>query len=249
MSSIIPDKKNILFLDIGNSSIKAAYREDLHWKRPDSFRINSASDLVGWINEHHKDFGTIVIASVVQDLTQAILERLQTKNVRVFSIDDIPKDLLDYNTPETLGIDRFFTCYGAVAQTSKPAVVVDAGTACTIDYMSADFVYRGGIIMPGIGILEKSVRKFAPRLPTVLRSIPDEWPGKSTKDSLRWGLYGVYRDGIISALGKYREEFEDFDLMLTGGDAEWISSTLGMEAKVRPMLIFEGMHFFLKDYL
>lgn len=249
MSSIIPDKKNILYLDIGNTSIKAAYREDLHWKRPDSFMINSASDLVDWINRNHKDFGTIVISSVVQDLTHSLLERLQTKNIRLFSIDDIPRDLLDYNTPETLGIDRFFTCYGAVAQTSKPAVVVDAGTACTIDYMSADFVYRGGLIMPGIGIMEKSLREFAPRLPAVLRSIPDEWPGKSTKDSLRWGLYGIYRESILSALKKYREEFEDFDLMLTGGDAEWISSTLEMEAKVHPMLIFEGMHFFMEDYL
>lgn len=249
MSSIIPENKSTLYLDIGNSSIKAAYREDLHWKRPDSFMINSASDLVDWINQHHKDFGTIVIASVVEDSTRAILGRLQTEEVRVLSIGDIPGDLLDYKTPETLGIDRFFTCYGAVVQTSKPAVVIDAGTACTIDYMSGDFVYRGGVIMPGIGILEKALRNFAPQLPAVLRSIPDEWPGKSTKDSLCWGLYGTYRDSIQGILKRYEEQFEDFDLMITGGAAEWVGDILGQDVKIRPMLIFEGMQFFLKDYL
>lgn len=249
MNDIIPGKDNILYLDIGNSSIKAAYKEDLNWIRPDPFKIKNASELVEWINQHQKEFGLVIIASVVRDTTQAIIDRLDIEKVRVFSIDDIPADLLDYKTPETLGMDRFFACYGAVAQTSKPAVVIDAGTACTVDYMSGDFVYRGGLIMPGIGILEKSIRNFAPALPAVLRSVPDEWPGKSTKESLRWGLYGTFRDSVHAALQRYEERYNDYDLMITGGEAEWLSSILERESKVRPMLVFEGMQFFLEDYL
>lgn len=249
MNDIIPGKDNILYLDIGNSSIKAAYKEDLNWIRPDSFKIKNASELVEWINQHQKEFRLVVIASVVRDTTQAIIDRLDIEKVRVFSIDDIPVDLLDYKTPDTLGMDRFFACYGAVAQTSKPAVVIDAGTACTVDYMSGDFVYRGGLIMPGIGILEKSIRNFAPALPAVLRSVPDEWPGKSTKESLRWGLYGAFRDSVHTTLQRYEERYNDYDLMITGGEAEWLSSILERESKVRPMLVFEGMQFFLEDYL
>lgn len=249
MRDIIPDKDNILYLDIGNSSIKAAYKEDLDWIRPDSFKIKNASELVEWINQHQKDFGMVVIASVVDTTTEAIVNRLDIEKVRVLTVSDIPADLLDYKTPETLGLDRFFACYGAVAQTSKPAVVIDAGTACTIDYMSGDFVFRGGIIMPGIGILEKSLREFAPNLPAVLRTLPDEWPGKSTKNSLRWGLYGAFRNSIHSLLNTYEEQFDDFDIMITGGDAEWLSSILERESKVRPMLVFEGIQYFLEDYL
>ena len=249
MRNIIPEKDNVLYLDIGNSSIKAAYKEELNWVRPDSFKISNAKELVDWINKHDKKFGRVVIVSVVQDTTRAIADQLSIDNVRLLTVKDIPMDLLDYNTPETLGLDRFFACYGAVAQTSKPAVVIDAGTACTIDYMSGDFVFRGGIIMPGIGILEESLRKFAPELPTVLRSIPDEWPGKSTKASLRWGLYGAFADSIQAALKKYEVKFDDFDLMITGGAAEWLSTTLQKESKVKPMLVFEGIHYFLEDYL
>lgn len=249
MSSIIPPDSNTLYLDIGNSSIKAAYREDLKWERPNSNLISNASELVAWINQHQKNFSSVVVSSVVKKTTDAILNLLKSEKVRVFSNDDIPADLLDYRTPDTLGIDRFFSCYGAVAQTSKPAVVIDAGTACTIDYMSGDFVFRGGVIMPGIGILENSIRKHAPQLPTVLPSIPGEWPGKTTKDSLRWGLYGGYRDSILAVLEKFEQQFDDFDLMITGGSGEWISEVLDRESKVHPMLIFEGMHFFLEDYL
>lgn len=248
MRNIIPEKENILYLDIGNSSIKAAYREELNWIRPGSFKINNAKELVDWINEHERDFGMVVIASVVQETTRAIADRLSINKVRELTVKDIPSDLLDYKTPETLGLDRFFACYGAVAQTSKPVVVIDAGTACTIDYMSGDFVFRGGIIMPGIGILEESLRNFAPELPPVLRSIPDEWPGKSTKASLRWGLYGAFVDGIQSALNKYQQHYGDFDLVITGGAAEWLSSLFERESKVRPMLVFEGIHYFLEDH-
>lgn len=249
MSSIIPENNSTLYIDIGNSSIKAAYRDEFQWERPDSQLLSNASDLVDWINRHQKNFESIVIASVVEETTSAILNLLESENVRVFSIGDIPSDLLDYKTTDTLGIDRFFSCYGAVAQTSKPAVVIDAGTACTIDYMSGDFVFRGGVIMPGIGILEQSLRAHAPGLPAVLPSIPDQWPGKTTKDSLRWGLYGGFRDAILAVLENYEEHYEDFDLMITGGSAEWVSQVLGRESKVHPMLIFEGMHFFLEDYL
>lgn len=248
MNDIIPDKNNILYLDIGNSSIKAAYKEDLNWTRPDSFKIRNASELVEWINRHHMDFGMVVIASVVNDTTQAIVERLEIKNVRVLTVEDIPGDLLDYKTPKTLGIDRFFACYGAVAQTSKPVVVIDAGTACTVDYMSGDFVFRGGVIMPGIGIMEKALRDYAPNLPAVLRTLPEEWPGKTTKTSLRWGLYGSFADSIQGALKKHEERFDNFELVLTGGAAEWLSSILPGEPKVRPMLIFEGIQYFLEDH-
>lgn len=248
MRNIIPKKNNILYLDIGNSSIKAAYKEELNWVRPDSFKISNAKELVDWINRHEKDFEMVVIVSVVQKTTRAIADRLSIDKIRILTVKDIPSDLLDYKTPETLGLDRFFACYGAVAQTSKPAVVIDAGTACTIDYMSGDFIFRGGIIMPGIGILEESLRKFAPELPTVLRSIPDEWPGKSTKASLGLGLFGAFADSIQAALYKYEKQYDDFDLVMTGGAAEWLSSSLQKVSKVRPMLVFEGIHYFLEDH-
>ena len=102
--------------------------------------------------------------------------------------------------------------------------------------------------MPGMAILEKGLEQYAPKLPTVIRMVPGSWPGKNTESSIQWGLAGFFRDGIEAALRRYEEQYGDFDLSATGGDAEWVSSLLSREAKVRPNLIFEGMYRFIEDY-
>lgn len=249
MDDFIPDSEAVLYLDIGNSTIKAGYREGLKWKRPEAGRVHNAETLLDWINEHRSRFQFIVISSVVPKVTRAVTDKLQNRRVRVLSVDDIPGDLINYKTPETLGIDRFFACYGAVAHTRKPVVVIDAGTACTLDYMSADSAYQGGIILPGIGILEKSVKEYAPNLPEVERAVPEEWPGRSTRESLQWGLAGMMRNSILVYLEKYASAYGDYELVLTGGDAGWMDSLLDQPAKVRPMLVFEGMQRYLETHL
>lgn len=249
MSDFIPDWEHILFLDVGNYSIKAAYKKGRHWKRPDSGIITNAEVLIRWIRDHGQTFQLIVICSVVPEVTRALSSQLPKQKVRVLKTKDLPEDLLDYETPETLGVDRFFSCYGAVSQTQKSAVVIDAGTACTIDFMSADFIYRGGVIMPGLGVVEKSVREHIPTLPHVSRQLPDVWPGRSTRQSLQWGVAGMYQGAISHYLEKYRQSFKAFDVFITGGDAKVISEWIECSQKIHPMLLFEGMQRFLERYI
>lgn len=249
IKNIIPDINTTLFIDVGNSSIKVAYQVGMKWQKPDRYKPDNAADLLNWINSRARKFELIVIISVVDEVTKALVENMETEKYRVLGINDIPDDLLDYETSETLGIDRFFACYGAVAHTNKASVVIDSGTACTIDYMSQDYVYRGGVIMPGISTVESAMKKHAPALPSVPRTLPTGWPGKSTKTSLQWGIAGAYRDSIHASLRRYEEQFGDFDLVLTGGDADWIASVIQWKNKVRPLLVFEGIRRFLEDYL
>lgn len=246
---IIPRSGSKLFIDIGNSSLKAAFTEGRAWKNPNRSGLQTASDFVEWFNRYSERFELIIIISVVRDVTGALVQGIQTEKYRILQVDDIPADLIDYETPETLGLDRFFGCYGAVTQTQKAVVVIDAGSACTIDYMAADFLYRGGIIMPGLTILEDALKEHIPSLPMVERDIPDVWPGKSTKASLQWGITGAYIKAIEGMLEKHRREFGDFELVLTGGYADLIARYLDRELKVRSSLVFDGMRDFLKDYL
>lgn len=249
ITNIIPSENSILYIDIGNTSIKAAYKDGVQWKYPGREKLRTASDLVEWANQHQKEFELTVVCSVVPDITNAIREGLNSNRIRVFSAEDIPEDLILYETPGTLGIDRFFACYGALSYTPKAVVVIDAGTACTIDYMTPDSVFVGGVIMPGIGILEKALKEQAPELPSVGRHLPEVWPGRSTRTSLQWGLSGAFKDSLEAALDRYEEQFEEFELNITGGDAQWISQVVDRESKVRPNLIFEGIYRYLEDYL
>lgn len=248
-SNIIPDDSLTLYLDIGHTSIKASYQEGLKWAEAVRFNTREYSKLVKWIDHHDSDFGLIIVVSVVPDVSKALVSRIRSIPVRILKYEDIPDDLLHYDTPERLGLDRFFACYGAVAHTNKSVVVIDAGTACTIDYMSENYEFNGGVITPGIGIVEKSLQKYVPNLPVVSREVPEIWPGKSTRSSLQWGIAGLYRDSLNAMIERYGREQGGFEVVLTGGDVEWIQPMLSRDSKVRPMLVFEGIKRFLEDYL
>lgn len=235
--------EKFLFLDVGNSAVKAVYRQKGKWTSVHHKGKGHATDLIEWIKSHIRDFEAIVMSSVRKEIGNAFEEELQEVECITLSVGDIPDEMLDYATPETLGIDRFLACYGAVALTSKSAVVIDAGTACTIDFISADEVFRGGVIAPGFSAFNALLSKRAPVLPFIESDtlIPEVWPGKSTIASLAWGQAGFYRDAIMAALKRYEEEYDSFDVFITGGDARKIESLLGMQGRIRPFLVFKGM--------
>lgn len=233
--------KKTLYLDIGNSSIKGAYKVGTQWMVLTDERIFTALELVNWIQKHPDSFDEIVIASVRDDVTEAIAKELKHHKIIEISVSDIPRDLLNYETPKTLGIDRFLSCYGATGQTNTSVVVIDAGTATTIDIMDQDDTYHGGVIIPGIWGFSEVLSRKAPALPFVEFEIPKQWPGKNTVDSLKWGQAGFYEFGVVGILKKYEEEFGDYELFLTGGDATVLEELLKKESKVRPFLVFEGL--------
>jgi type III pantothenate kinase len=233
--------KNILYLDIGNSSIKGAFKKGLKWELIHSERPLTALDLVNWINEHPEAFSEIVVSSVRADVREAIHEQFYDMRLTELSIKDIPRELLDYETIDTLGIDRFLACYGATEQTTNSVVVIDAGTAITIDFMDQDDVYHGGIIAPGLAAFAEILHEKAPALPNVEMDVPKIWPGKSTVNSLKWGQAGFYKMALEGFLDKYETEFGSFELFVTGGDSRLVEAMISCESKVRPLLVFEGM--------
>lgn len=240
--------KRTLFMDVGNSSIKGAFYKDDEWVNLHPKGVTSAADFIEWIKVRSKSFDSILIASVRVDITSALKDALSMFEIKMITIHDVPDYKIDYKTPKTLGVDRYLGCLGAIQHTSKGVVVIDGGSACTLDYMAADGVYHGGVIMPGLNLILNVFREKAPELPLVELGIPKEWPGKSTQESLQWGQAGVFRDGIKAILTRYREHFGDFDLYLTGGDAKDISSLIDEEHIVRPNLVFDGMKVLISSH-
>lgn len=233
--------KRTLFIDVGNSTIKGAFYKDDEWVNLHPKGVASAADFIEWIKVRSKSFDSILIASVRVDITGALKTALNKFDIKVITIHDVPEYKIDYKTPKTLGVDRYLGCLGAVRHTSKAVVVIDGGSACTVDYMAADGIYHGGVIMPGLHLMQIIFREKTPELPIIELGIPNEWPGKSTQESLQWGQVGFFKDGIKAALNRFKEHFGDFDLYLTGGDAKDISSFIEVDHIIRPNLVFEGM--------
>lgn len=233
--------KNTLYLDIGNSSIKGAYRNGLNWEPLEVEKPLSSQGFVNWVKAHPESFSEIVVSSVRKDVLEVTRQQLPDIHFKELSVKDIPRRMLNYETIDTLGIDRFLACYGAMDQTKSSVVVIDAGTAITIDFMDENNIYHGGVIAPGLTGFGEILPSKAPALPNVDMEIPRTWPGKSTVDSLKWGQAGFYKMAIAGLLKKYEDEFGPFDLFITGGDGKVIKAMIERESKFRSFLVFDGM--------
>ena len=227
--------EDIAFLDVGNSSVKAGIRKEDFWHIQS---IKNLEDLLSHLKEMKVKY---VIAASVRSGTDWLDPLVDAFPVAVLESADIPRENLAYQTPETLGIDRYLACRGAYLMEQKPVVVIDAGSACTIDYMDGNGVFQGGVIMPGLKALQQVFFGAAPSLPHIEFEVPDIFPGKSSKESLQWGLSQFLLDGILANLARYESEFGEFTLYLSGGDAEVLASYLNREVIIRADLIFAGM--------
>lgn len=238
-----------LFIDIGNSFIKAAIYTGGGWSVVFRGETSDERRFLTWLDER-KD-NRIIVCSVHNEVTQKLNRRYSESKLKFLSNRDIPGKLIQYDTQETLGMDRFLTCFAASLISGGAAVVIDAGSACTVDYITAESVFQGGIIMPGHRLMVHSVKKDLPALPGPDELIPTRWPGKSSLDSVRWGTTGAFMEAIKGFLALYTGSFGEFNLFITGGDAHLIKKYLNdkFPLKEHPFLLFEGMKSFESEYL
>lgn len=240
-------KMKELYLDIGNSFLKMATRDNRSWRivfDGEHSRLNELYSII----ETASDLKEVLVSSVRRDITQRITENLPGVTFRKFGTADIPVKMLNYKTPETLGLDRFLVCLGAARESQNTdVIVIDSGSACTVDMMTKKYVYCGGIIMPGLSIVKNAMKNHLPELPAASHEIPKEWPGKSTTECIEWGVNGGFLFAIRGFLEKYRATVDDPDIYITGGDAVKLIEWLGDDADhfiYRKDLIWEGMEKF-----
>lgn len=238
-----------LFIDVGNSYIKAVEKTGPDWNICFKNKLDGEAEFYEWLKKRNDQ--KIVVCSVVWRITQVLNHTYSGRKLKIIDVNALPEHLIDYHTPQTLGVDRFLVCHGAVQFSKKHVVVIDSGSACTIDIMTADGVYRGGVIMPGLSLIREFMSEKLPSLPVSGCHLPGTWPGKSSIDSILWGTAGMMSEAIVGFLRKYTDKFGSYDLFLTGGGANVIADLLKNEMKfvMNPHLLFEGMKMVEMEYL
>ncbi|MCC5907871.1 MAG: type III pantothenate kinase [Balneolaceae bacterium] len=234
-----------IYLDIGNSSFKLAEYQNGNWTILCKEPVNRPEKVINFLQIKCEN-RELVISSVRKEVETKLTENLSDINIYSLHVSQVPSKLLNYNTPETLGIDRFLSCFGAASLSKKAVIVIDAGSACTIDYMTAERVFHGGVIMPGLRIFKKVMADALPELPEVDESLPANWPGKSTNECIRWGLYGGYASAVEAFIRKHQTGKAETEIYITGGDALLLKKLLNgrKELKHHEYLLFEGMREF-----
>lgn len=142
-----------------------------------------------------------------------------------------------YKNPAQLGVDRWCALIGARSLVSSAALVVMAGTATTIDTLTADGCFPGGLILPGSDLMRQSLRRGTAGLP-IADGRHVDWPD-CTDDAIASGIVEAQAGAIERAWR--RLEAPEKVCLIGGGNAEQLAHCLALPCRVTHNLPLEGL--------
>jgi type III pantothenate kinase len=147
-----------------------------------------------------------------------------------------------YEPPGDVGADRIVNGVAAFAAYGGPVIVVDFGTATTLDVVTRKGEYLGGVICPGVGISADALFQRAARLPRVDVRHPGKVIGRSTVGSIQSGIYFGYAAMVEGLIARLRSELgEPARVVATGGLAETLAGEIPSIEAVDPVLTLTGL--------
>lgn len=169
---------------------------------------------------------------------------------------EMPIDIthsLDASGEKTVGQDRLFNALGAFAMRPEACVIVDAGTAVTVDFIDGEGVFHGGAIAPGARMMLRALREQTDALPEVAFAEPEglgdpavlgslEPFGKNTPQAMLNGVFFSIRGLVRVLTERYAEKYEAYPrVVVTGGDAQTIFGSEELVDAIVPDLTLRGL--------
>ena len=144
--------------------------------------------------------------------------------------------------PGLTGVDRVLNIAAAHQQLGGACVVVDAGTALTVDVCNDDGEFLGGSIGPGAGIMLEALHQRTAKLPAVKLRVPTGAIGKSTEEAILHGVYHGIRGAVKELVEGYATELGHWpEVIATGGDAKVLFEGWELVHAVAPDLTLYGI--------
>lgn len=149
--------------------------------------------------------------------------------------------------PSQVGSDLIVTAVAALAEYPAPLLLIDMGTATTVQVIEPKNVFIGGLILPGVMVSLDSLSNRAAQLPGISLEMPKHIVGKNTVDCMRSGaMYGTAAmlDGIIDRITQ--ELGHSFTVVATGGLAQFITPLCNHEIILEKELLLKGLNIIYK---
>lgn len=238
---------NVFAVDAGNTHLRIAsidcrsYKEStiIHVER-DGF-VSILRELI----EQDESNTTILAVSTVVASIRAWLEESACEAGFVGTIvwcDHTKSELIQSKYSETLGIDRYVDAVAAVElYPGRDVIVIDSGTATTVDWITADRVFAGGVIIPGLGLKAKVITGGTDQLPPIdpyTISVVD--CPVNTMDAIGSGLLLDCAGGIEKAVAYARQKVPNAVIVACGGGWELIRPYVDEEYCTVPDLTLKG---------
>ena len=244
----------LLVIDVGNTHItlgvydgeevKATFRATTKQPRTSDEYGIQLCDLLEHRNFKIEEITDVIISSVVPD----IMHSLGSAIIKYFHVKPIVPTTLEMglkiNTehPKDIGPDRVVDAVAAYEKYGGPVIVVDFGTATTYDIITADGVFEGGVISPGIRTSARALWGGAAMLPEIEIRKPDSIIAKETVSSMQGGLVFGYIGQTEYIIRKIKESgYEDAKVVATGGLGNIIVPETDSIDIYDPMLTLDGL--------
>ncbi len=147
-----------------------------------------------------------------------------------------------YREPTRLGVDRWAALIAARWLSIKPMVVVDAGSACTIDAMNGTGRHKGGWIAPGLGLMKNALLSGTRGVSTQSLSETSAGWGVETAQAVQGGLEAALAGMIERAIRRLeQEENEPVECVISGGDGDRLRSLIEAPCHYDPALVLKGV--------
>ena len=147
-----------------------------------------------------------------------------------------------YQCPSQLGVDRWLCLLALRHHHPLPACVMDCGTAITVDMLDARGIHLGGLITPGLTLMKKSLYQGTQQL-----QFSEHHYSAGLADCTE---AGIYSGTLFSAVGLIEyvlaNQAENFQLILTGGDAELLAEYIVQDLIIEPDLVLQGLSVYLE---
>jgi len=246
----------MLLVDIGNARIKWALQDADNWKTGEPLqRQNRAfKDIArpAWKDLEAPE--RVIVSNVAgEDYRKSVqtwVKRRWKVTPEFLPVTEQQCDVSNaYSAPQRLGADRWANLLAVHAHYKGPAVVIDCGTAITIDAIAADGTHLGGLIVPGMDLMVSALTGHAPGIQIEEADNQEiSLLGRSTEAAVSGGV-------LYTAIALVERVFMDLqgelgnrtNLLLTGGDATRILPLLGSRPEYVPDLVLKGLAVYAEE--
>lgn len=214
------------------------------------FRSTELREMSDWLkgrSERKVVFATVgaeqEAVSLIADLQDFGFEVYRVQTSEIDGFQHCYKDI------SHLGVDRWLTML-ALRHLNKPLLIIDVGTAITVDWMDAEGKHLGGWIAPGFALMQESLVRRSARL-RIQDTAPESVIGQGTESAIGTGCSAALNGTCAQAI-EYADQLfgaGQYQIYLTGGGVRHLHIDALPNPVSRPHLVLEGLYAWLKENL
>jgi type III pantothenate kinase len=240
---------DLIAVNCGNSRIQVGRFAAGVLQGSERFPNQASAEVVQRILEWWEALGggpPVLIASVNDPVARPLAALLEDQlSTGVYHVgDDVPVPVGRQLDPETItGVDRLLNAAAAYDRVKQACIVVDAGSAVTVDFVDGEGTFHGGAILPGARMQLAALHEGTAALPEIPFVAPDEEPiGRSTGQAMLNGVFYGIRGAVQRLVERYADHYGAYPMVIaTGGDAEALFSDEDLVDRVVPELTLLGI--------